>query len=372
MTTVDPRPRWLSGAAQPMAAPEALAAVDAILTDPQQLELVVQPLVGLTDGQVVGYEALTRLPASWDVAPGPFFAAATARGVHGAMARLVLQRALALRDQLPPRCFLTVNVTPLELVTTEVATLLASANLSRLVIELTETAWPDDESAVLQTVDLIRERGGMLAADDVGAGYAGLLQLVRLRPNMVKVDRKLVTLLGEDPAAEAVLRMLGELVSVLDAWLLVEGVETADQLASVMRLDIPIAQGWYLGGPASPWPTGNNLDVVRRAARRGQSTDHLAAHWRTERPGEVRCDPWGRPRQVRVDIGAGRESIWLPAMTLDSATPVANALSRAMSRVDPVARFAPLCVTDETGRLVGVVPVHELALAVANTGSPGR
>lgn len=61
------------------------------------------------------------------------------------------------------------------------------------------------------------------------------------------------------------------------------------------------------------------------------------------------------------------EPVWFSAMTLDPATPVTQALSRALSRVDPLARFAPLCVTDETGRLIGVVPVDELALAVVNT-----
>lgn len=342
--------------------------MDAVLADPRHLELVVQPLVSLANGQVVGYEALTRLPASWDVEPGKFFAAATSGGVHGQLARLVLRRALELRDHLPPRCFLTVNVAPLDLVTHEVTQLLAAVDLSRLVVELTESIWPEEESAVLRAVDLVRARSGMIAADDVGSGYAGLLQLVRLCLHMVKVDRRLVALLGEDPAAEAVLRMLGELVCVLDAWLLVEGVENAEQLAAVMRLDIPIAQGWYFDGPATPWPAGNNLDVVRQAGRRDRSTDHLAAHRRTELPGEVRCDDWGRPVQVRVGLGGGREPVWIPAMTLDPATPLTQALSRALSRVDPLARFAPLCVTDEAGRLIGVVPVDELALAVGNGG----
>jgi len=347
----------------------AAAAVDAVLADPACLRLVVQPLVNLADGEVVGYEALSRVSSGWRVPPEALFAAAARRGDCGALAELVLRQALGLRDRLPDRSFLSVNLSPIELATPEVRSFLSSADMSRLVVELTESAWPDDDAAVLHALELLRGRGGLVAVDDVGAGYSALFQLVRVRPQFVKVDRSLVARLEFDPAAEAVLRMLGELASVLDAWVLAEGVETAAQLAIVARLGVPLAQGYYLGRPAPPWPPGDNLAAVRRAEFLAATGDALLAHARAAAPGEVECDAWGRPQRIRVDGGSAREPIWVPATTLAPSTPPKQALRRALTRPDPLARFSPLCVTDHGGRLVALVPVDALALALGDGAS---
>jgi len=76
-------------------------------------------------------------------------------------------------------------------------------------IELTEAKWPQDPDSVLAGMEVARQAGARIASDDVGAGYDGLLQLVRLRPDLIKVDRALVSRLATDPAAELVLRLWG-------------------------------------------------------------------------------------------------------------------------------------------------------------------
>ena len=163
--------------------------------------------------------------------------------------------------------------------------------------------------------------------------------------------------------------MLGELASVLDAWLLAEGVEAAAQLAIITRLGVPLAQGYYLGRPAPPWAAGDNLAAVRRAATAVTVDDSLLAHARAALPAEVDCDAWGRPLRIRVDGGTRRDPVWVPATTLAASTPLQQALRRALTRADPLARFSPLCVTDHGGRLLAVVPVDALALALGDGAS---
>lgn len=331
----------------------ALAACD------EHLALHAQPLVDTETGAVAGYEVLSRFPAAWGLGPQEVFDAAEQLGVSPRLACAVLRRALRLRDDLPPRTFLTVNCSPADLADPEVGRLLAGADLRRVFIELTETAWPEDEAAVLDAARVVRERGGRIAADDVGAGYAGLLQLVRLRPEMVKIDRAIVQRVDTDVAVTALVSMLGELVGALDGWLVAEGVETRGQLEQLVQLGVPLVQGYLLGRPGSPWPACDTADEVRLLHARAAFPEHLVAHHRAALPGEVDLTPDQVPVGVRVTDADGRTTVVRP-LTMSPSTPVADALRRAMARPTACERIAPLVITDPTGRLVGVVPVERL------------
>lgn len=345
------RPRTAAEAAQ------AVAACDGLLG------LHAQPLVDTETGAVAGYEVLSRFPAEWGLGPQDVFDAAEQLGISARLTVVVLRRALDLRDALPPRTFLTVNCSPMDLTDPQVVRLLAAADLRRVFVELTETAWPDDEHAVLDAARLIRERGGRIAADDVGAGYAGLLQLVRLRPEMVKIDKAIVQRVDSDVAVRALITMLGELVGALDGWLVAEGVETHEQLEQLVRLGVPLAQGYLLGRPAAPWPDSGVAEQLRTLADRAGFPEHLVAHHRAAQPGEVALDADAVPVGVRVTNPDGSTTFVRP-LVMSPSTPVTDALRRAMARPTSGERLAPLLVTDATGRLVGVVPVEHLVEAV--------
>jgi len=335
---------------------DASAAVRAVLTEPGSLRLVVQPIIDLEQATVTGYEVLARLPPDWGVGPEEFFAAAARLGCSAQLSLLVLAALQRLRETCPPDRFLTVNLSPHDLADLEVQRQFAGS-WAGVIVELTESAWPADPDAVLAGVELVRRAGARIASDDVGAGYAGLLQLVRLRPDMIKVDRALVSRLGTDPAAESVLRLLGELASELDGWVLVEGVETQEQLAVALRLGAPLAQGWFFGRAEEPWPGDPDLTGLRRQRLRSTFTDTVAAFLRDAHPGEVRYHSDGRPGEVLV---AG---IWIAAMTLAASTPTWAAVERSLHRLNPAHRLAPLVVTDGHGMLIGLVDVESLVLA---------
>lgn len=353
MAAETPTDAPLSG---PVMVGDAAAAVRAVLTEPGSLRLFVQPIIDMAQATVTGYEALTRLPPEWEVGPEELFAAATRLGCSARLSLLVLAALQRLRETCPPNRFLTVNLSPHDLADPEVQKQFVGS-WTGVIIELTEAPWPKDPGSVLAGVELARRAGARIASDDVGAGYAGLLQLVRLSPDLIKVDRALVSRLGTDPAAESVLRLLGELASQLDGWVLVEGVETQEQLGVALRLGAPLVQGWLFGRAEAPWPSDPDLTSVRKLRLRSTFTDTVAAFMRDAHPGEVRSDHDGRPGEVLVDGG------WIAAMTLAASTSAWVAVERSLHRRNAAHRLAPLAVTDGRGMLIGMVDIERLVLA---------
>ncbi|WP_250292437.1 EAL domain-containing protein, partial [Frankia sp. CiP1_Cm_nod1] len=273
-------------------ADEWSAALRDALADPGQPRIVFQPIVDLQRGIIAGYEALARFGSAAAPSPDLWFAAAERAGVAARFEARVLRAALAARERLPPDCFLSVNVMPNLLTTTEVAAVWADADLSRLVLEFNETVSVERTPGLAATVQALRERGGRIAMDDVGSGYAGLRQIARVHPDLVKLDRELVASADGDQ----VLRTLTELVNVfasrLDAWVIAEGIERDEELAVLVGLGVPLGQGWYLGRPAQSW---QRLDpaISRRIRLLAQRTG------RGEGVGSLL-------EQVRISVGDGR------------------------------------------------------------------
>ena len=152
-------------------------------------------------------------------------------------------------------------------------------DLRRVVVELTEHSPVDDLEALRRETDELRARGALIALDDAGSGYSGLQQLAALRPQIVKLDRALVSDADTDPVRMALAEMVGEFAGRIDAWLLAEGMETAAELAAFTRLGVPLAQGWVLGRPGAGFAplAPDVVQLVRTHAARVRLTESVAA-----------------------------------------------------------------------------------------------
>lgn len=332
-----------------------------VLADPELLQVVVQPLVNLKTGAVAGWEVLTRTPDELDLSPSELFAAAAGMGVGADLHVIAVRAALTLRDSLPDGAFLTMNVDPHAVVSGHVQSLLrGQLDLSGLIIELVESAWPTDPTALLSTLGDLRALGARIAVDDVGAGYSGLSQLMAVRPELIKLDKSLIQNLPNDPAAKALVTAVSLLSGSLDAWIAVEGIEDSDQLQAVFDLGIPLAQGYLFGRPAQAWPQVDtslvkgllHADVVR--AR------DVADLMRPPALEELITDDRGRPARVRMPTGAG-DHTQHPVMAVAPSTTVTQALTRAVQR-EPGHRFAPLVVTSPLGLPLGLVDIEDMVL----------
>ena len=218
------------------------------------LSVVFQPIVDLQRGVVAGYEALARFADRPDLPPDVWFAEASRRGRVPELDAAVLRLALAQRSSLPTNRFLTVNVEPDSLLTPQVHRVLdGGGDLGGLVLEITEHRQIDDLPATKHAIDRLRRRGARIAVDDAGTGYAGLEQILQLRPDLLKVDRALIVGIEHDEAKAALVEMVGAFADRIDAWILVEGVETEAAARRCMGLHVPLAQGWFFGRPDPAW-----------------------------------------------------------------------------------------------------------------------
>jgi EAL domain-containing protein (putative c-di-GMP-specific phosphodiesterase class I) len=346
------------------------------------MRAVYQPIIDLTRGVAVGYEALIRFVGYPIRNPEPWFAAAREHGLSAPLQAAALRAALADRDTLPADCFLTVNIGPEVLHTREVRSVWQDhPDLRGIIVELTEHAAIDDHTALEPDLDRLRAAGARIAVDDAGSGPTGLTRLLTLRPAMIKLDRALISDIDRDDTKRALVEMIATFAARIDARLLAEGIERPGELATLAALDVPLGQGYHLGRPARPWtpitesaertlldhhaPTANTLrnhlehppvvtdPTLAGAAFTDPSVDLV-----------VLCDENRRP-VAALDDRATPIPLVHAGTKINVDTALTDAALRAITRTGED-RASPLLCTDNAGRYVGVVRIPRLMHALSN------
>ena len=244
--------RYDAASTPALAMDEQRAQIEALLADPAALTMVFQPWVDLATGRIAGYEALARFGGSPQRTPDVWFAQARRCGLGPALEALAVRRALELAPA-PDAAFVSVNLSPGALTSAAVRAVLPP-NLGRVVVEITEHEAIAASGAFQHALDELRSRGARIALDDAGAGYAGLEQLMRLRPDIIKLDRGLISDVPGEPATMALLEALVGYARRIKATVCAEGIETTDQLLALGDLDVTYGQGYGLARPAAGWP----------------------------------------------------------------------------------------------------------------------
>ncbi len=227
------------------------AELAALLDHPEPVRAVFQPVVALATGRLVGYEALARFPSAPNRSAAVWFAQAHGSGLGPELEAAAIRSALEPLGR-PVGTHLALNVSPSAL-STDVVQRALPDNLAELVIEITEHEFVPDDNTLAQPVAELRERGAQVAIDDAGAGHAGLKQLMRIRPDIVKLDRALTSAIHDDPARLALVESFVWYARDVGATVCAEGIESLDDLAALADLDVQWGQGHVLGRPAPPW-----------------------------------------------------------------------------------------------------------------------
>ena len=144
------------------------------------------------------------------------------------------------------------------------------------MVELTEREAVEDMGRLRTALSTLMRHGVRIAADDVGAGNAGLRLLNELDFNIMKVDLSLVRAGARNDPSDAILRALRELARRRNQVLVAEGVETPEQLEIVTSLGFDSAQGYLLGRPA-PGLAAPDVDLLALMRGRDGSTGGLVA-----------------------------------------------------------------------------------------------
>ena len=214
------------------------------------LSMVFQPIVDIGSGQVVGVEALARFSCGPTRPPNEWFAEAAEVGVGPNLELRAVRMALSQLSSLPPPLFMSVNVSPATAVDPELSRLTA-VDPGRVVVELTEHVPLDEYPTIVEHLSALKSHGVRIAIDDAGSGYSGLALLVRLSPDIIKLDRYLVTGIANDPCRRALASAFVAFARDIDASLIAEGIEDARELALLRALGVPWGQGYHLGRPST-------------------------------------------------------------------------------------------------------------------------
>ncbi|QRE74771.1 putative bifunctional diguanylate cyclase/phosphodiesterase [Methylobacterium aquaticum] len=219
-----------------------------------------QPIFGEGGTRIAGLEALVRWhhPVHGWIPPGEIVAAAARSGLSESLLRFILEqvcgamqtlRADGIRD-----VRVAMNVSPREMgqlpVDEIVLDRLRALGLSPalLEIEITEETALDIE-AVQHKLLALSGAGIRVALDDFGTGYSSLASLRQLSAGRVKIDRSLVTGLSASDDKRGLVQAVLGLGRSLGLEVVAEGIETADDLASLRHLGCPFFQGYHLGRP---------------------------------------------------------------------------------------------------------------------------
>jgi len=242
----------------------------AVLDTPGAITPVFQPIFDLRSQEVVGYEALSRFPRDVGYTPQEWFDLARKHGLAVELEAAAVRAALAVPGR-PAGASLSLNLSPEALLSGR-ETVNLPEDLSAITIEVTENALVTEGPELELALQDLRARGARIAVDDAGVGYAGFAQLVRVRPDVVKLDRSLVESVNVQPTKAAVIKAFVGFAEDTGALICAEGIETAGELHVVRALGSATGQGFLLGRPDTDWAPAQpavQLPAPRQAESNG-------------------------------------------------------------------------------------------------------
>ena len=231
--------------------------------DKGAFELHYQPQYNIQTTKIVGREALLR----WNddergpVSPATFIPFAEESGQIFAIDRFVfihaLQQKLLWDQSGTSDLTLSINLSSKTLVSdvnfAEIESILQlyTGDLSKIVVEFTETAVIKDMNAALANTTKLRKLGVQIALDDFGTGYSSLTHIKVLPIQMVKLDRNFINQIHHNGKDEIIVRSMIELLTNLGYSIVAEGIENAEQQAYLVKNGCQLGQGYLLSKPLS-------------------------------------------------------------------------------------------------------------------------
>jgi EAL domain-containing protein (putative c-di-GMP-specific phosphodiesterase class I) len=223
------------------------------LIDGEGLSIALQPIVDLDTRRVVGAEALARFAdENGERLPTEeTFIDAHTLGLGVELELAVIELALRNQGRLPEGLYLALNVSPALLGGQELESVVERGDHGPrpLVVELTEHQAVEDYVQLDGALERLRAHGVRVAVDDVGSGFASFRHVTRVKPEILKLDRSLVSGIDDDPVRQSLAAAIVSFARDVDAIVVSEGIESGDELSCLMELAVGCGQGFYLARP---------------------------------------------------------------------------------------------------------------------------
>jgi EAL domain-containing protein (putative c-di-GMP-specific phosphodiesterase class I) len=237
------------------------AALDYIIKN-REIRTVFQPIISLKDGSILGHEALSRITCESLIKdPEMLFSVA---GEYNRMWDLeLLCRTTAMEAayefMIPPYSkILFLNVNPNTMHDENFKKGFTREFLKQyhmkpqnVIFEITERNVILDMGGFLSTIDHYRSQDYKIAIDDAGAGYSGLNLISDINPDYIKLDMKLIRGIASDNLKYGLVKGMVELSKISQISLIAEGIETYEELETVIKLGVQYGQGYFIQKPSS-------------------------------------------------------------------------------------------------------------------------
>lgn len=213
-----------------------------------------QPILRLSDETIIGYEFLSRLHRENVYTPDQFFRVAMENNMLTLVDHHCFRSCVLASAQLPPEIHRHINLFPATIIDLPVEELVeklaATCPAESYCFEISEQQILSEPSYLIGPVQTFKRYGISVAIDDVGFGNTCLESLVLLEPDVIKLDKKYVIGISQNPRVERSLQRILKIAADLNAEVIAEGIETDNDLDRLKELGVKYGQGFYLGRPS--------------------------------------------------------------------------------------------------------------------------
>jgi diguanylate cyclase (GGDEF)-like protein len=222
-----------------------------------ELSLAFQPIVEIETGQTIAFESLARWNSQTlgPVSPAVFIPIAEHCQLISPITKILFAKMLGAVSACPAPMRFGFNLSAHDICSREtmadIHALIQQSGVScaRLTFEITEGALLQDFDLAAEMIDSLKHLGARIALDDFGVGFSSLGYVQRLKPDRIKIDRSFVTAIEDGDTAPSIIRAIVDLCRHLDVGCVIEGVETASQLAILRGLGARFVQGYHFSKP---------------------------------------------------------------------------------------------------------------------------
>lgn len=251
------------------------------ILEEKAIETVFQPIISLQTGQIYGYEALTRGPINTVLHnPENLFDYALKTGKLWELENVCRANALKCAHELQAEGKLFLNVNPNVMNDPKFKQGFTKEFLSHfqmdsdsIVFEITEREAINNLKDFINTIDHYKRQYYQIAIDDVGSGYSGLNIITDVRPHFIKLDMKLTRNINKDRTKQLLVRSLCEFANYSQIHIIAEGIETMEELHTLIAMGVHYGQGYYIQKPNSKlFPVRSELiSIIKKENNRKNS-----------------------------------------------------------------------------------------------------
>lgn len=259
----------------------------------RNISTVYQPIISLIDGEIIGYEALSRGPENSSLqSPDKLFGTAQTYNKTWEVEQLCRTKAIERANNIEKDKYLFINVDP-HIFKDEkfkkgfTKEFLAEHNMSpnSIIFEITEKTCIEDYRGFKQALSNYVDQGYKIAVDDMGSGYSGLKMLNETKPHYVKIDMDLIRNINEDFFKQSIIESFVKLSKTTNMKLIAEGIETEEELKTLINLGVYAGQGFFISRPCE-----NFIDIpgfVKELVKSCNESKNNAHDCRVNNIGEI-------------------------------------------------------------------------------------